>query len=133
MISFNFVSYQFSFFQPSGISIFCLPKSHDNCIINLQDLCISFKMSKQSCGVIGNVLLRKQNVKAVLLYPNRKIERSSEDHGIIKFTFNIDDTDLFTKVSVCRAVFFHQQKRVGLNFSSFLIFLSCLTILSIGR
>ena len=46
MISFNFVSYQFSFFQPSGISIFCLPKSHDNCIINLQDLCISFKMSK---------------------------------------------------------------------------------------
>ena len=38
------------------------------------------------------MLLRKQNVKAVLLYPNRKIERSSEDHGIIKFTFNIDDT-----------------------------------------
>ena len=33
------------------------------------------------------MLLRKQNVKAVLLYPNRKIERSSEDHGIIKFTF----------------------------------------------
>ena len=47
MISFNFVSYQFSFFQPSGISIFCLPKSHDNCIINLQDLCISFKMSNR--------------------------------------------------------------------------------------
>ena len=79
------------------------------------------------------MLLRKQNVKAVLLYPNRKIERLSEDHGIIKFAFNIDDTDLFTKVSVCRAVFFHQQKRVGLNFSSFLIFLSCLTILSLGR
>ena len=59
-------------FQPSGISVFCLLRSYDDCIINLQDLCISFKMTKQSCRVTGNVLLRKQNVKAALLYANRK-------------------------------------------------------------
>ena len=33
-------------FQPSGISVFCLLRSYDDCIINLQDLCISFKMTK---------------------------------------------------------------------------------------
>ena len=70
------------------------------------------------------MLLRKQNVKAVLLYPNRKIERSSEDHGIIKFTFNTDDTDLFTKVSVCQAVYPSTEKG-GFKF----LFLSDLSVL----
>ena len=36
----------------SGISIFCLLSSHDNCIINLQDLCFFLKMSKQNFGLI---------------------------------------------------------------------------------
>ena len=70
------------------------------------------------------MLLRKQNVKAVLLYPNRKIERSSEDHGIIKFTFNIDDTDLFTNNSVSGGVFPSTEKG-GFKF----LFLSDLSVL----
>ena len=41
---------------------------------------------------------------------------SREDHGIIKFTIYINDTDLFTKVSVCRAVFFPSTEKSGFKF-----------------
>ena len=73
---------------------------------------MSFKMSKESCGVIGNVLLRKK-CKSCITICKLKNRLSSEDPRIIKFTIYINNTDLFTKVSVCRELFCHQRKRVG--------------------